>query len=146
MQFTQNGDYEVVTNGVQILPVRVAVGEAPPVLDSVAGVKITKETVLTAVDNIVSVPVGKGILYNLADSVGNFVMELNNLGTAHTVTGVLKYIIFDLNDDINYYINVAKGIYDQALVAIQNIKELASIVKYAFDFALMGIEFAAFLL
>lgn len=146
MQFTQNGDYEVVTNGVQILPVRVAVGEAPPVLDSVAGVKITKETVLTAVDNVVSVPVGKGILYNLADSVGNFVMELNNLGTAHIVTGVLKYILFDLNDDVNYYINVAKGIYDKTLVAIQNIKDLASIVKYAFDFAMMGIEIAAFLL
>ena len=142
MQFTENGNYELVTNGVQVIPVTVAVGEAPPVLDSIGNVKLTEENVKAAVDNKVELPSGKAILYNVVDKVGDFVMEINNSDEVKEIVGVFKYIILD--GGLEYYINIAKSAVNQVLMIIQNLT-VQDVIKYAFNLALMGIEYGVFL-
>lgn len=147
MQFTENGYYELVTNGVQVIPVTVAVTEQKPVLDSVAGVKITQDVVQTATSGVETViAAGKGIFYNTIDAVDKFTLALNQTNLPRDFSGVYKYIVFDLQDDIDYYINVVQDTVDKVLTIVDNVKSVIGVLSYVYDFALMGIEIAAFLL
>lgn len=145
MQFISDGVYEVVTNGVQTLPIEIASHKSYPVLYSINNVIFNTDTVKTAVDNKVSLASLKGIFYNTNDDKNKFVLELNNLGTAYDVTNVYKYVLVDVKDVRNFDINVIKNNNVFLCTSVSVSVNSSSIETYKFSFGDIGINIDLFL-
>lgn len=144
MQFISDGVYEVVTNGVQTLPIEIASHKSYPVLYSINNVIFNTDTIKTAVDNKVSLASLTGIFYNTNDDKNKFVLELNNLGTSYDVTNVYKYVSVEVKQR-NYQINVNKN--GNIIQCVNVLADTASINKdqYYFSFGDIGINIDLFL-
>lgn len=144
MQFISDGVYEVVTNGVQTLPIEIASHKSYPVLYSINNVIFNTDTIKTAVDNKVSLASLTGIFYNTNDDKNKFVLELNNLGTAYDVTNVYKYVSVEVKQR-NYQINVNKN--GNIIQCVNVLADTESINKdqYYFSFGDIGINIDLFL-
>lgn len=144
MQFISDGVYEVVTNGVQTLPIEIASHKSYPVLYSINNVIFNTDTIKTAVDNKVSLSTQTGIFYNTNDDKNKFVLELNNLGTAYDVTNVYKYVSVEVRQS-NYQINVNKNGNIIQIVNILGDTESINKDQYYFSFGDIGINIDLFL-
>lgn len=144
MQFISDGVYEVVTNGVQTLPIEIASHKSYPVLYSINNVIFNTDTIKTAVDNKVSLASLTGIFYNTNDDKNKFVLELNNLGTAYDVTNVYKYVSVEVKQR-NYQINVNKN--GNIIQCVNVLADTESINRdqYYFSFGDIGINIDLFL-
>lgn len=138
MEIETNGTYDLITNGVQRVPITVNIntGSKSLTLKSVFDITVVDGNVSTASDNRVTVHYNKYLFYNTVANHNIFCLCINKDETGAVRSDVYKYILGDW-PTINKKIIVTNNGVDGQFLNVDYSGN--GFTKYDFDFGILGI-------